>query len=134
MKRKIKLTAIALLLTATSVFAQSGKTTWAEMKNFHHFMSTTFHPSEDGNLTPLKEKADSLLIAAKQWQASAIPVSYKTDETKQALKKLVKQCALIKKSVAKKATDDVLKKQISDAHDIFHTIVKECRKEDEEKH
>ncbi|MBK7885243.1 MAG: hypothetical protein IPJ81_16780 [Chitinophagaceae bacterium] len=28
----------------------------------------------------------------------------------------------------------VLKKQIADAHDIFHTIVKECRKEDEEKH
>jgi len=39
-----------------------------------------------------------------------------------------------KKSVAKNETDDVLKKQIADAHDIFHTIAKECRKEDEEKH
>jgi len=84
MTRKIKLTAIALLLTVTSVFAQSGKTTWAEMKNFHHFMSTTFHPSEDGNLTPLKEKADSLLIAAKQWQASSIPVNYKQKKNKKS--------------------------------------------------
>lgn len=75
-----------------------------------------------------------MLISAKQWQASEIPANYKTKETKQALKKLVKKCTLIKKSVVKKATDDVLKKQISDAHDIFHTIVKECRKEDEEKH
>lgn len=134
MKRKIKLTAIAILLTATSIFAQSNKAAWAEIKNFHHFMSGTFHPSEEGNLAPLREKADSMLIAAKQWQASAIPSNYKTDDTKKALKKLVQQCVLIKKSVAKKATDDVLKKQISDAHDIFHVIVKECRKEDEEKH
>lgn len=134
MNRKLKLTALALLITATSVFAQPSKTTWAEMKNFHHFMSTTFHPSEEGNLTPLKEKADSMLIAAKQWQVSPIPAIYKIDETKKALKKLVKQCTLIKKTVTKKANDDILKKQISDAHDIFHNIVKECRKEDEEKH
>jgi len=134
MNKKLKLTALALLLTATSIFAQSSKATWAEMKNFHHFMSTTFHPSEEGNLTPLREKADSMLIAAKQWQVSPIPANYKTEETKKALTKLVKQCTLIKKAVAKKATDNVLKKQISDAHDIFHTIVEECRKEDEEKH
>lgn len=134
MTKGFKLIVLALLATATSIFAQSSKATWAEMKNFHHFMSTTFHPSEEGNLAPLREKADSMLIAAKQWQVSAIPANYKTSETKKTLKKLVKQCVLIKKSVTKNATDEVLKKQISDAHDIFHSIVKECRKEDEEKH
>lgn len=134
MNKKLKLTVLAVLVSTASIFAQAAKAPWAEMKNFHHFMSTTFHPSEEGNLLPLKEKADSMLIAAKHWQVSSIPANYKIDETKKALKQLVKQCSLIKKSVAKKATDDVLKKQIADAHDIFHTIVKECRKEDEEKH
>lgn len=132
---KIKLTLLAILVSTSGfLFAQANKASWAEMKNFHHFISTTFHPSEEGNLKPLKEKTDSMYIAAKQWRASAIPPSYKKDETKTALKKLVKQCEETKKMIAKKASDEQLTKQIAAVHDTFHTIVKECRKEDEEKH
>ena len=133
MNKKIKLSILAVLVTVTSAFAQATPAVWAEMKNFHHFMSSTFHPAEEGNLAPLKEKSDSLLIAAKQWQASSIPATYKTAETKEALKKLVQLCTKLKVSVAKHVSDDELKKQITAAHDIFHTINKECKKE-EEKH
>ncbi len=133
MNRKIQLTALAVFTMAISVFAQSAPKPWAALKNFHHFMSASFHPAEEGNLVPLKEKADSMLVAAKQWQAASIPAEYKIAETKTALKKLVKQCAVIKTSVKKNAADDKLKQQITAAHDIFHTIVKECKKE-EEKH
>jgi hypothetical protein len=131
MKRKIQLLAVTLLTIITAAVAQTKPAVWAEMKTFHSFMSTTFHPSEEGNLAPLKQKADSMLIAAKQWQASAIPDTYKPKETRQALKQLVKACKGIKGAVAAKATDDELKKKIAAAHDVFHTIVKECKKEEE---
>jgi hypothetical protein len=133
MNNKIRLTVLAVMISVTSVFAQVTPAPWAEMKNFHHFMSTTFHPAEEGNLNPLKEKADSLLTVAKQWQTSSIPADYKAAETKVALKKLVQLCTKLKVSVAKHVSDEELKKQITAAHDIFHTINKECKKE-EEKH
>lgn len=103
---------------------------WKELKTFHSLMSSTFHPSEDGNFAPLKAKADSLYIAAQLWQSSAIPANYKTDETKASLTKLVNQCAALKKAVIAKMTDDKLKKLITEAHEIFHTIVEKCKKED----
>lgn len=131
MKKKIQLLVILLLTGATALFAQNSGNNWPEMKNFHHFISTTFHPSEDGNLAPLKEKADSMYNAARLWVASAIPANFKADETKKALDKLMAKCLEIKTSVVNKAGDDVLKKQLSECHDIFHTIVKECRKEEE---
>jgi hypothetical protein len=94
-------------------------------------MSTTFHPAEEGNLAPLKENADSLLTAAKQWQTSSVPAEYKTPETKAALKNLVKLCTEIKQAVAKNAGDEELKMQITAAHNILHTINKDCKKEEE---
>lgn len=130
MKKKIHLLVITLIVALTSATAQSAATTWPEMKNFHHFISTSFHPSEEGNLLPLRQKADSMYTAAKQWHASAIPAGYKTEETKKALHKLLAKCMEIKNNVTKNAGDEILKKQIGECHDIFHSIVKECRKED----
>ncbi len=132
MKQKIRLTVLALIAFVTASIAQTKPAPWAEMKNFHHFMSTTFHPAEEGNFAPLREKADSLLTAAKQWQAAKLPAGYKPKETKAALDKLVKQCGEVKELVAKNATDAELKKYITIAHDVFHTIAEECR--DEAKH
>lgn len=129
--KEIKLLMVALLLTCTAVFAQKEKSKWAEMKTFHSFMSSTFHPAEEGNLAPLKAKADSLLISAKLWQASLIPSDFKPAETKAALSKLVAKSESIQKAVAASQPDEKLKKLITEAHDIFHTIVGECRKAEE---
>lgn len=129
MIKKLKLFALMLLAFAGTALAQKKATTpeWPEMKKFHSFMSTTFHPAEEGNLAPLRAKADSLVSSSKAWQASPIAANYKPLETKAALTKLVAQCEKIKKAVNDKATDDQLKVLITDAHDIFHTIVGECR-------
>lgn len=126
---KLKLTVLAIIAFVTTACAQTKPAQWAELKNFHHFMSTTFHPAEEGDFAPLKAKADSMLTAAKQWQAATIPAGFKPKETKAALDKLVKQCTAIKESVGANAPDADLKKQITAAHDVFHTIVKECRDE-----
>ena len=133
MKSIVRLAVVMLAMILAMSFAQTGKATtapWAELKAFHALMSKTFHPSEEGNFAPLKAKADSLLIAAKAWQASKIPADYKPEETQETLAKLVKQCNLIAGAVAAKADDIKLKVLIADAHDIFHKIVGECKKGD----
>jgi len=129
MKSIVRLVVIILAMFPAIGFAQTAKTAWPEMKAFHALMSKSFHSVEDGNYAPLKEKADSLLIAAKAWQASNIPDTYKPAETKETLDKLVKQCNVLAGAVAAKADDIKLKVLISDAHDIFHKIVGECKKD-----
>jgi hypothetical protein len=128
---KIKTIAALFALLPFFSIAQNKKPSWPEMKKFHSFMASTFHPAEEGDLKPLKEKADSLYIAAEEWKASAVPASFKTEETKTALAQLTEKCVAIKAAIADKKTDDDLKKMISEAHDIFHHIVGECRKADE---
>ena len=128
MKKSIQIVFI-LFLSATG-FAQTKKAAWPEMKTFHSLMAATFHPSEDGNLAPLKQKADSLAIVAKMWQASAIPSNYKPVETKSALENLVAKTTDINNAVAANKSDADLKKLIAEAHDIFHHIAGECKKAD----
>lgn len=109
-----------------SAFGQA-KAKWAEMEDFHTVMSTTFHPAEENNLQPLKEKAGDLLTVAKDWQKSVVPVGFKADVTKPILKRLVKECSDIKKAVEKKQADSALKAMITKAHDVFHEIMEKCR-------
>lgn len=129
MKSIVRLVVIMLAMLPAVSFAQSKKTGWPEMKTFHSFMSSTFHPSEEGDFKPLREKADSLLITAKAWKASTIPAGFKPVETKATLEELVRQCENIAGAVAAKAADEKLKVLISDAHDMFHKIVEKCRTE-----
>lgn len=131
MKTKIMLLAVMLLAGITTVNAQNTKPIWKEQNTFHSFMSAAFHPAEEGNFMPLKERADSLLLAAKNWQASPIPADFKPAETKAALKKLVIKCTAVKKAVDEKVSNEILMKLITEAHDVFHTIVGECRKTEE---
>ncbi len=131
MKSMLRSLVVMLMMVPVISFAQTGKATpWPELKTFHKFMSGSFHPTEEGNFKPLKENADSMLIAAKAWQASPIPADYKENETKAELKKLVVQCMNISEAVKAGAGDERLQKLISAAHDIFHKIVGECKKGD----
>ncbi len=126
--KKPLLLIVALFLTYSAAFAQ--KAGWPEGKTFHHFMSTTFHPAEEGNFKPLREKADSLVWAAEAWKKSPIPADYKEKETKAALKTLVDQTKELKAMVKKNFSDADLLKMITAAHDTFHKVVGECRKDD----
>lgn len=107
---------------------------WAELKKFHGLMSSSFHPAEEGNFAPLRAKADSMFMVAQAWQESAIPSNYKVEETKAALKELVIRVAAVRKAVEANRTDADLKKLIVEAHEAFHKIVGECRKEDGDHH
>lgn len=122
--------AFIVLFTFNAATAQTAqKATWPEMKAFHGVMSTTFHPSEDNNLKPLRDSAMVLLTKAREWQASPVPKGYKADVTKPILQKLVEQCENIYKAVANNKTDGELKEMITKAHDTFHEIMEKCREE-----
>ncbi len=117
----------SMLLLGVVISNAQEKTTWKEQGQFHGIMSKTFHPSEEGNLTPLKEKSDSLVIVAKTWKAAPIPEGYKPKETSESLTKLVKQCEGIEAAVKAKKDDKALASMIKEAHDTFHYIVGECK-------
>ena len=127
MKKIIYSAIIFLAVLPFKGTAQNSTAPWPELKAFHTFMAATFHPTEEGNFKPLRQKADSLLLAAKAWQASVIPTDYKPELTKKTLKKLVKQCEEINDAVKANAADIKLKALITEAHEIFHTIVEKCR-------
>lgn len=131
MKNIVRIVCFILALLPAISFAQQKKAAWPEMKTFHSYMASTFHPAEEGNLAPLKAKADSLLMAAQLWNQSAIPNNFKPEETKTELGKLVAQCTAVKEAVAAKKDDKELTALITNAHDIFHKIVGECQKADE---
>lgn len=116
----------ALAWAPQSLFSQA-KATWQEMYDFHEVMSTTFHPAEEGNLAPLREKAGQLVQRAQAWQKSAVPAGYKAAQTSDTLKRLVKQCKAVQKAVKKKKSDAELTAMITTAHDIFHEIMEKCR-------
>ncbi len=119
---------ICLVMALPFALSAQGTSDWKEQNVFHDLMSHTFHPSENGNLKPLKAKADSLVWSAKQWKASAIPSDFKPKETAEQLAKLVKQCAAIQSAVKAKKDDAALTAMIKEAHETFHTVVKECKK------
>jgi len=127
--KKIALFVLAAVFFAGSGFAQTEKkAVWPEMKAFHQLMSGTFHPAEEGNMAPLKEKVADLYRASKVWYASTIPDTFKPEETKATLEKLMIQCHDIWAQVDAKASDEKLKTMITEAHETFHKIVGECKK------
>jgi hypothetical protein len=130
MKKVLKLVIILIAFLPSLSFAQTQNAVWAEMKAFHNLMSSSFHPAEEGNFAPLRANADNMFMAAKAWKESTIPETYKPEETKVALRKLESKCAAVKKAVEAKQPDAKLLTLISEAHDVFHTIVGECKKTD----
>ena len=127
MKNLIYTACLALFTTLT--FAQN-KTEWKEMKDFHTVMSQTFHPAEEGNFKPLKERSEELIKKAKAWKVSAVPAEYKDVKNLQAtLDKLVDGAKNLDTQVKSQVTDKELKKSITALHDVFHTIVGLCSPE-----
>ncbi len=129
MKKIFQLALVLLAFLPLAGFAQEEKNVWPEMKAFHTLIAASFHPAEEGNLAPVKEKAESLYQAARTWRESEVPAGFKKEETQNALKKLEIKCGELHKAVVAQASDDRIKALITEAHDAFHTIVERCRRE-----
>lgn len=119
---------LILLVSALFFFqiTNAQKKEWPEKDAFHKVMSTTFHPSEEGNLEPIKTRSGEMVTAAKAWMDSKVPEGFEQKGLKKKLKLLYKESIALDKMIKKGATDDQIKKSLSALHDRFHQIVELC--------
>jgi superoxide dismutase len=103
------------------------KETWTTLNTFHEVMAETFHPSEEGNLKPIRERSGEFLEKAKALQNGKIPASFNTPEIKKSIDDLVKGATALNQMVIKNANDKSITKKLGELHDVFHTIQGLCR-------
>jgi hypothetical protein len=66
-----------LPILAIGTASGQGRPEWKELSAFHTVMSQTFHPAEEGDFKPIRERSGEMGEKAKAWKASAIPAEYK---------------------------------------------------------
>lgn len=115
-----------LLLTAATFSAQAQKPTWTALDDYHTVMSQTFHPSEEGNLQPIKERSGELAAKAKTLQKSEIPTAYQKPGVKETLVLLAKESKALDKIVRKKKSDAEITKTLTALHERFHEVMEKC--------
>ncbi len=123
------LTVVALLFVANFMSAQSVSEKWPAIKAFHSVMAQTFHPSEEGNLEPIKTRSQELVDKSEAILKSEIPAEYKTTAILASAERLQIKSKALHKMVVAKATDADITKKLSELHDTFHEIVGLCGSE-----
>ena len=129
MKHSKSLLIAFVLLVSATVSAQSTSDKWPAIKAFHEVISTTFHPSEEGNLEPIKKRSKELLLRAEAILKSDIPAEFKTPQIIKSAKKLQAKTKALHQMIVAKATDAAITKSLSEVHDTFHEIQGLCSAE-----
>jgi hypothetical protein len=93
---------------------------------YHEVMAGTFHPAQDGNLQPLRERSKELKKAAKKWSKAKLPSKHAGKGLAMKLDALAKESAAINKLVKSKVGDKELTDAIYGLHGIFHDVVGMC--------
>ena len=106
---------------------------WPELAAFHAVMSQTFHPSEEGNLAPIREKIDEFVKKADALAASTVPAEFSNDKIKTAIAELSGGSHELQAMIEKKESDETITRQLAHLHGVFHEIVEYCRPDDNHK-
>jgi hypothetical protein len=128
-----KIVSLCLIIAAMAFALPSKaqpKAKWNEMEEFHKVMSATFHPAEEGKLDPIRTRSQEMVDKAMAWKSSTAPAGYNQDAVKKTLKKLVKGAKEVNSLVKKNASDNELKEELSELHDVFHEIMEKCTNEE----
>ncbi|MFM9944658.1 MAG: hypothetical protein ACKVQB_05440 [Bacteroidia bacterium] len=123
-----KILIVIALFAANLSFAQA-PVEWKEKDDFHKVMAQTFHPMEEGNYNPIKERSQEMYDKAVAWQKSAVPTGVNKKKAKKILKKLVAETAELNKEIKEGATDATIKEELTELHDLFHDLVGLCKHE-----
>ena len=103
-------------------------TVWQEMEAFHTVMSETWHPVEEGNYAPIRERSGEMAEVAAAWKKSKIPAEYAAQkDIKKNLKELAEETAELNKEIKAGISDEEIKEELHELHEIFHTIVGLCK-------
>lgn len=113
----------------TNAGAQSIMDKWAELNTFHGVMSQTFHPMEDGNLKPIRQRSAEMYQKAITVAKSEIPAEFNKPGMVKAVKALKAGSKKLDAAIRKGADDAAVTQQLTALHDTFHTIVGICRGE-----
>jgi superoxide dismutase/ribosomal protein L17 len=106
---------------------------WPAIKDFHKVMSQTFHPSEEGNLAPIKSRSKEMIEKAEALKKSTIPTSFKkVQDISKTIDELIIGSKKLDKLVKAKASDKKITDSLTALHDVFHKIVGLCSDEDKE--
>lgn len=103
---------------------------WQALKDFHKVMSQTFHPSEEGNLEPLRKRSGEMVEKANLLAKSIIPAEFNKKEVVAAVQKLAIDSKKLDKLVRSKKSDKELTESLTKLHDVFHEIIGLCTNED----
>lgn len=103
---------------------------WPELKAFHKVMSQTFHPSEEGNLEPIKTRSGEMVAQANILSKSKIPAEFNSKEVVAAVNKLAVDSKKLDKLVKAKKSDAEITAALTKLHDTFHLIIGLCTHED----
>ena len=122
---------LAILFAVTSLASSQTKVEWKEKDDFHKVMGQTFHPVEDGNYAPIRERSGEMLEKAIAWQNSSIPAEFaNVTGLKENLAKLVAGSESLNNKIKASCTDEVIKTDLTALHDVFHEIVGSCQTTD----
>lgn len=128
-----KISLLVCFLVATTISNAQNKSkfdAWPELKDFHKVMSQTFHPSEEGNLQPIKERSDEMVTKATALAKSTIPAEFNKKEVVSAIKRLAKGSRKLDKLVKGKKSDKEITEALTKLHDVFHEIIGLCTNEE----
>ena len=102
------------------------KDSWQALKDFHLVMAQTFHPMEEGNLKPIKERSAEMHSKAQKLASSKVPASFQSAAITKAIADLVIGTSNLDKAIKKKAKDEKIKADLTKLHDTFHVIQELC--------
>lgn len=99
---------------------------WPELAIFHTVMNATFHPSEEGNVAPIKAQIKDFVKKAEALTKNKMPEIFATPEIKAAAANMVSATKAFEKGF-KKMSDDQIVKELDNLHDLFHALTNACR-------
>ena len=101
--------------------------TWSELKAFHEVMAQTFHPSEEGDLAPIRARSGEMYEKAVALQNGPVPLSFNNAEIKKAISDLVTGSKELDVMVKNNGSDKEVTAKLDQLHDTFHIIQGLCR-------
>ncbi len=120
---------LAVIFVTSNLSAQTISEKWPAIKSFHGVMSQTFHPSEEGNLEPIKKRSMEMVEKAEALLKSDIPAEYKTTAILASAERLQIGAKGLHKMIVAKASDADITKKLAGLHDTFHEIMGLCSSE-----
>jgi hypothetical protein len=126
MIKKLLLISLGIILFSLNLKAQESFDKWPALQNFHAVISQTFHPAEEGNLSPVKKRSGELLKKAVLLHKSEIPVEFSRPGIIPAVHKLYLKSLALDKLIKGKTEDKLILARLKQVHDCFHIIVGIC--------